>query len=344
VYRAAGGRKQAKLFMVLLSRNWRLFIAAICIATGAWVLSLAITNRLSPPLHAEKIAEMNASEPGFPVLSGHYQAQSIERYKLQQGEEVSLPLNVVSYPAADGTMHRATLYLADNATHAGTSTDTMQLRQELWHGAMAALNQHADENALFLSWWDDAQRIDWFTGRSNWVTAPAAAAFANVGEQRLWTQIAGPFPQDETRLRQLARWLTMNAQDALTEMSNVLPRAIPVYFLACLDDLARLAEIERLSGKKLAFGVAQFPRTSDIHAQIAEVKRWAHEKGNGSYLIQNIPGGGIRAWRIEDTETENTLLAKLLPFTSSMENTVATLETVYQSPWASYLTVFRWNR
>jgi hydroxylamine oxidation protein HaoB len=325
------------------SGKWKLLVGVSCIVAGLWTLSLAAINTLSPVLSAQKVTELKAGEPRFTAVRGHYQTERIERYKLQQGDSASLPLDIVSYHASDGSAHRAILYHADNISSA--ATDNMALRQQLWIDAMAAVNQHTDEQTLFLSWWDDAQRIDWFSGRNTWATAPAAAAFANDGEKDLWAQLAGPLAQDDTRLRQLARWLVMDAHEALTEMSTALPddKATSVYFLACLDDLARLGEIERLSGKKLAFATALFPRARDTHAQIAEVKRWAHEKGNGSYLLQNTPAG-IRAWRMENAETENTLLAKLLPFTSSLENPLAELEMVYQSPWAAYLTVFRWNR
>lgn len=322
----------------------RLLIGLICLAAGAWILGLAIIGSFPSALTAEKTGEQIAGDPGFPALGGHYSADRIDHYRLRQGEEVSFPLDAVSYRAADGERRRAVLYPGLNAATVESEPDALFSRRELWANAMEALNGHAEENALFLTWWDNAQRIDWFTGRTAWADAPIATAFADRSERQLWAELAGPFAGDETRLRQLARWLTMNAHDALAEMAATLPAATPVYFLVCLDDLARLAEIERLAGKKPAFEAAQFPRAGDIHAQIAEVKRWAQEKGSGSYLLQNTPGGGIRAWRIENAETGETLLAKLLPFTGSLEKPLAELETVYQSSRASYLTVLRWNR
>jgi hydroxylamine oxidation protein HaoB len=109
-----------------------------------------------------------------------------------------------------------------------------------------------------------------------------------------------------------------------------------------LDDLARLSEIEALSGVSLPFEARFFPGEANIHTQIAAVKRWAGEKGSGSYLIHPLPGGGIRAWRITAEEGEKTLLARLLPFVSSVGRTPAQLQLVYQSEQGAYLSIFKW--
>jgi hydroxylamine oxidation protein HaoB len=117
-----------------------------------------------------------------------------------------------------------------------------------------------------------------------------------------------------------------------------------VYWLACLDDLARLSEIEALGGAKLPFEARVFPAADNIHGQIAEARRWAGEAGPGAYLAQQLPGGGARVWRITREAGTKTLLARLLPFTSSLAQPLAKLSLVYQSSWGGYLSVYQWQR
>ena len=50
----------------------------------------------------------------------------------------------------------------------------------------------------------------------------------------------------------------------------------------------RLLEIRALSGKATPFETRVFRSDKNIHSLISTVKRWAREKGNGSYLVQHL--------------------------------------------------------
>jgi hydroxylamine oxidation protein HaoB len=318
-------------------------VGALCVLSGLWVAWFGLPDFVSPELSFEQTLQSKPGEAGFPAIQGNYAVQGWARYVVRQGDKVSLTLDAVQYRNNADELRQAIIYQPDNAV-AQATPDIKTLRHDLWIAATQAIAQHTDDKTLFLSWWDDAQRIDFFTGRPTWARLPLAAAFQRPSEQALWQQLAGPFDQDETRLRRLANWLAMDAQQAQQEMAATLPVEQSVYLLVCVDDLARISEIEKLSGKKLGFEARLFQQSADIHNQISEVKQWASEGGTGSYLVQNVPGQGIRAWRIVDSATENTLLAKLLPFTSSLANPVEKLEVVYQSNWGAYLTIYHWLR
>jgi hydroxylamine oxidation protein HaoB len=60
--------------------------------------------------------------------------------------------------------------------------------------------------------------------------------------------------------------------------------------------------------------------------------------------VQALPNGGTRAWRITREEGTKTLLARLLPFTTSLAKPLDKLSLVYQSPWGGYLSVYEWRR
>jgi hydroxylamine oxidation protein HaoB len=329
--------------MTVTRKNWLSLAGVFCIVSGLGIAWFGLPASPLPELNWQKMQTSKPGEAGFPSLAGHYPLEEVSKYQVQQGETVTFSLDSVQYRHSDGELHQALLYLPDTSAPPDTPAITSKtLRHDLWQAASAAILEHSQENSLFLSWWDNAQRIDFFTGRASWASAPLAAAYPHKHEQALWKQVAGPFGQEEAPLRQLASWLTMDTEQALLDMASKLQTDRSVYLLVCLDDLARVSELETLSGKKLGFEARLFAPSTDIHNQINEVKRWAGETGTGSYLVQNLPGQGVRAWRILDSETENSLFAKLLPFTSSLAHPVAKLELVYQSGWGAYLSIFHW--
>jgi hydroxylamine oxidation protein HaoB len=320
-------------------------VGVLFIASGLWVAWFGLPDFSSHELQFEKTLETRPGQAGFPALQGKYPVESLAEYAVRQGDSVSLKLDAVQYRKNADELRQALVYLPDDVAAATQIAPPIKaVRRDLWQEAMQAINQHTDEQTLFLSWWDNAQRIDFFTGRATWASLPLAAAFKRPAEQALWWELTGPFDKDETRLHRLAGWLTMDASLALQDMAAVLPAGQAVYFLVCVDDLARLSEIEKLSGKKLGFEARMFPQSADIHSQIAEVRSWASESGTGSYLLQTVPGQGLRAWRIADAATENSLFAKMMPFTSSLVNPPQNLELVYQSNWGAYLNIYHWVR
>ncbi|WP_347988525.1 hydroxylamine oxidation protein HaoB [Methylomonas sp. AM2-LC] len=329
--------------MKLSRSRWLAVVGIVCILSGIWVGWFGLPVWSSPPLRWQKIQEIKYGQPGFPELTSPFSMVGATKYEVRQGDDISLLLNSIQYRTITDEVRQAIIYLPDNSSDQPL-TEMKALRHDLWLEVSQAILQHTDEKTLFLSWWDDAQRIDFLTGRKTWIHAPTATTFANANEQELWQQVAGPIDPDEQALRRLASLLAMDVQQALQEMAKILTADVPVYWLVCLDDLARVSEIERLSGKQLGFEARLFPQSGDVHSQIAEVKRWASENGTGSYLVQNIPGQGVRAWRIMDSATENTLLAKMLPFTSSLANPADNLEIVYQSNWGAYLAIYHWLR
>lgn len=284
------------------------------------------------------LSESKPGQAGIPELRGHFPVERILRYRLER-DQASISLDVVEYRDEHNTTKRAIVYLpAKEARSSGGNP-----RQTLWNEALAALDTHAPADALFMTAWDNGQRIHFATGREVWLAKPVASAYANAEERLLWQTVAGGMEKDDGKARRMARWLTLDADTALAEMATVLPKDKPHYFLICLDDLARLAEIETLSGTRLPFEARIFPAADNLHAQIAAVKRWASETKTGAYLVQPLIDGAVRAWRINDEAGAGTLLARLLPFTTSLTQPLRSLERVYQSGWGGYLTIYRWH-
>ncbi len=316
-------------------------VGAVILLAGGALMAFGPPRFPFHPIKYEELAELKSGESGLPELGGRYPVERLARYRIGREGGPGVELNVAQYRDAQGHPGSAIVYPRQEAVPA---REDMNFRHDLWKGAAESILAHTGEDALFVSWWDDAQRIRFLTGRNNWVANPAAGAYGKYEQRVFWEKAGGGFDPDETKLRQLARWLAMDADAALAEMDAALPRNQPVYFLACVDDLARMHEIQKLSGIKLPFEVRVFPQSDDIHSQIAEVKRWAGETGVGAYLVQSIPAGGVRAWRITTEQGTRTLLARLLPFTSSLVKPLDQQTLVYQSGWGEDLSIYEWRR
>lgn len=307
-------------------------LGTIAILAGLAVMVFGLPDFSGHGLRYEKLAEWKPGDKGIPEVQGAFPVESLARYRVGREEGGGVELDVARYQSG-----RQAIVFPVRQGQAG-------LRHDLWQAAAEAIQNHAGKDALFLSWWDDGQRVHFLTGRKPWLSQPAAAAFPDAQQRGFWQEAGGGFAEDPARLKQFARWLSMDADAALAEMDQALPKGQPVYWLVCLDDLARLGEIEALAGAKLPFEARVFPAADDIHGQISAVQRWAGEQGPGSYLVQQLPGGGARVWRIATEDGAKTLLARLLPFTSSLAKPLEKLSQVYQSPWGGYLSVYEWRR
>lgn len=284
-----------------------------------------------------KLEVVDRGSPGFGDPAPAGPAERLLRYQVSQGDRATLQLDVAEYLNAQKQPSRAIVFRAPE----GTGRNDAKLRHDLWQEAINAIREHSPADALFLSWWDNGQRISYGSGRETWSAAPSRALYRDSSERSLWNEVAGGYADDDATLRQLARWLAMDADQALADMQTRF-RGRPVYVLVCLDDLARLAEIEALlGGGNLTFEAGLFPAAENLHAQIAAVKRWAAEGGTGNYLVQQLSSGDTRAWRIATEQGANSLLARLLPFTSSLAKPLDRLHLVYQSAWGGYLSIYR---
>ena len=319
------------------------FIGALFILAGGLLLLFGwpkVFDRSA--LRFERVAELTPGDTGFPDLMGHFKADRLITYQLHQGDSPSLPLQMAEYRDDHGKMATAIMYPTVGGAKSALSSQPNALRAKLWGEAAQAIQQHSDAKGLFLTWWDNAQRIRFLTGHDSWADLPAADAYSDSAQKNLWEQAGGGFEPEGRKLKQLARWLTMDADQALVEIAAVVPTQRPIYFLICLDDLARLTEIETLSGKRLPFELNVFPASDNLHAQIASVRRWANQKPPGSYLVQKLSSGDVRAWRISSEEGAKSLLARLLPFTTSIGKPMEKMSLVYQSEWGGYLSIYQW--
>lgn len=326
-------------------RYFRACAGVLLVLGGAAVLVFGLPSiRKSAPTHLQiKLrTELYPGNPGFPKVASFYPTEKIEHFEISDSDREHFTLHVAHYNDSLGSNRSAIFFPPDSANPNPQFLKGRRKPFDLWLQAVDAIKQSTDSNALFVTWWDNAQRIDWLTGRNSWQMSPTVEAFSRPDQRELWKRVSGGFTPNGSDLKELARWLTMNMEQALSEIQARIPKP-EIFFLVCMDDLARLPEIATLTGKALPFETRLFKAKGNIHTLIRQVKRWANEKGNGHYMVQQLPIGSIRAWRITTAEGEKMLLARLLPFTSSLANPINNFDSVYRSGQGGYLSVYRWK-
>ncbi|MGR8942425.1 MAG: hydroxylamine oxidation protein HaoB [Gammaproteobacteria bacterium] len=283
------------------------------------------------PLSVRRIPEAKTEgQSPFP-------AQSIERHVFSQHGREVFSLVVARYQDHDGMQQSAVLFPQDAQ---GIASSPTGLRHEIWQSAAHAISRKAPEDALFLSWWDDGQRIHYLSGREAWLQKPALKTFANPVWKALQESLPAATDEESARLSQMARWLTMDCDRAIAEIAAHFGAARPVYLLVNDDLLLHLAELSAYGGASLALNSMTIPAGNDLHGAIARVKRWANEAGDGNYLAQK-EGSYYRVWATPDPKVKNTLLVRLLPFVDSLKKLPEGVSLVYQSHWGGFLSVYK---
>ena len=274
-----------------------------------------------------------------------FRIDGISRYAISAGDLLSYHLDVARYRDADGVPRRAIIHLTDDraATGPASGLDPYQLRREAWNDLSRVVARHTDNDAVFVGWWDNMQRLHLHTGRRARPRHPDAGAYPRPGQRELWRNVAGDFLRDDS-LACLSRQLLKEVDDALAGIAGCAwgDASGPVFLLVSTDDLAHVQEMSYLAGRGIPLETRLFSSQGDIHGVVASVNAWAgHGRGTGSYLVQPAPGFAVRAWRVTDQAFEDSLLVRLLPFSSSLERAPPeNVRLVYQSAAGAYLSIY----
>ena len=283
--------------------------------------------------------------PEIPDLDSAFKINDIKQYTIQIAEGMEYQLSVAQYSDEFDVSRNAIIYLppdGDGEDKEGSSLEQPEVfRYEKWQASASAINQYTSSDSTFISFWDNAQRIHLLTGRNSWSYLPAQEAYETTEQLRLWEQVAAGL--DNTGHSKLfAEYLLMDGEQALNKLEAEELNGSEHYLFISTDDLAHVQEIAYLNQTGLPLETRLFPANADLHNSISQVKDWAREgEGTGSYLVQSLSEQTIRAWRITDKAFENSLLVRLLPFSTSLDKPLERLRLVYQSDWGGYISIYQ---
>lgn len=312
------------------------------LASGSAILYRQLVSPSVPSAegkHANDQLSVRHTQEPLADAPGRFLAQSMERYVFSQENKELFSLLVARYQDRGGASQSAVLFPKDAQEIASSPTG---IRHDVWQAAADVIVRKAPEDALFLSWWDSGQRIHYLSGKETWLNKPSLKTFSNPVWKALQDSLPQASKEEGSRLEQMARWLTMDSDTALAEIAAHFGSERPVYLLVDNDLLLHLSEMAAYGSASVSLNSKNIPAGDDLHGDIAQVKRWANEAGDGNYLAQK-EGTYYRVWSTSDEKARNTLLVRLLPFVDSLKKLPEGVSLVYQSHWGGFLSIYQIN-
>ena len=307
----------------------------------------AQTNTPAPFRFEERIVPVEL--PVGELLQTRFRIEGMSRFEISVGDSLAFDMDVAQYRDVDNAPRRAIVYLPDDRANSAplSGPDPYRARLDAWNDLRRQVMKHTDERALFVGWWDNMQRLHLHTGRRGLPRLPDAGGYPLPEQRRLWERVAGGLAQDDS-LECLSKRLLEDVDEALATIGDCAwgDESGPVFLLLSTDDLSHIQEIAYLAERAIPLETRIFSSEGDIHGVVASVNTWAgHGDGTGSYLVHPAPGFAVRAWRVTDEAFENSLLVRLLPFSSSLDRGAPrNARLVYQSAAGAYLSIHEVSR
>jgi len=200
-----------------------------------------------------------------------------------------------------------------------------------------AVREHAPRNALLLAWWDVSRRLELLTGNDvlfdqNLLAQPlmVPAAWRRYQpvieelEQTFW-ETAGT-PGGNKRFGRFVDAMLAETTIGATKLKELAGKR-ETYLVVDLRDVYKLGN---LYPDRFGIGFKDFPRGGDVHGSASTIKNWLYEREYDGYAIQPVSETLLRVYFFTDKKSQNTLLANLLPFTTSNPVNLKEFELVYQ--------------
>ncbi len=199
-----------------------------------------------------------------------------------------------------------------------------------------AISKHMPKEALVLGWWDTARALRLLAGREtafdSHLGEPLITPAPWQGRNRPIAKYEREFwgaPPDEAerqRFRRFAEALTAEAATGAA-MLRELAGGREAYVAVHVADLFKLG---LLHPDRLGVAYKDFPIQGDMHGPIAFVKRWMLDNKYSAYTLHELSERQARVYFLTNAQSGSTLLAQMLPLTTSRPTELEALQLVYQ--------------
>lgn len=255
----------------------------------------------------------------------------ITRYEIHT-EGVEQPL-AVTHAARRGTEAPVRLDWENRTSELLLTTD---LKLSELTELAAAIDKYAPKDALILGWWDTSRQLGLLTTRQTLFTqrvgepliVPApwhnrVDAVAHY-EDTFWGATASA--DERSRFARFADALVAPPDQGaaiLRELSGDREAYVAIH----VTDLYKLG---LLRPGQFDMAYKNFPMEGNMHGLIGYLKNWMLENGYQTYTLQSLTDKLVRGYFLRDEQSSQTLLAQMLPFTTSQPLDLAALQLIYQ--------------
>jgi hydroxylamine oxidation protein HaoB len=303
----------------------------LLVTGGLCLIGWLAWNLIAPaPAPYAYVQVGSGTTEAFPDLAAD-PGVTVERYELR-AEGAARPLVVMHTATPEGAAPVLLDWQADFSEpliHLATDIgETNTLAQ--------AVKQHAPGDALLLAWWDLSRRLRLLTGHEALfdrnldrpLLLPEAWERYRSAIERLENAFWGT---EETLAERRSFDRYVDAMLAEKASGSAKLRALTggreAYLIVDIRDAYKLGN---LYPDRFGIGFKDFPKGGDVHGSASSIKNWLREQGYTSYAIQPVGHNLLRVYFFTDKTSQETLLASLLPFTSSNPVELEEIDLVYQ--------------
>ncbi|GAB4177545.1 MAG: hypothetical protein Fur0039_20990 [Rhodocyclaceae bacterium] len=199
-----------------------------------------------------------------------------------------------------------------------------------------AIDKYASKDALVLGWWDTARQLRLLAGRETAFDAHLGEPFIAPSpwqarsrtiekyEREFWG--APPDEAETLRFRRFADALSSEATAGAAILRELAGKR-EAYVAVHVADLYKLG---LLHPERLGVAYKDFPVRGDIHGPISFVKRWMLDNNYSAYTLHELSEQQARVYFLTNAQGGETLLAQMLPLTTSRPSELQALQLVYQ--------------
>ncbi|MGJ0513783.1 hydroxylamine oxidation protein HaoB [Methylocystis sp.] len=198
---------------------------------------------------------------------------------------------------------------------------------------LAAIREHTPQDAVVLAWWDFSRAIRLIAGReaplddaeARGLLLPAAWSAAGAAERARWgagvpTASANSFTRFMDALLEADE---ARASEALKKLAG----GKPAYVAMRISDAWMLAAARP---QQLSIAYKDFAATGVSHGLIKSAQQWMRDqKIEGGFAVEPM-GGATRLHYFQRKSDGDRLIARLLPFSTSLPSPLTQFSLVYQ--------------
>jgi hydroxylamine oxidation protein HaoB len=200
-----------------------------------------------------------------------------------------------------------------------------------------AITKHVPKDAVILAWWDTSRQIKLLTGYEtvfiSHLSQPpimpslwrAKSGAIEKYEREFWRAPASA--EESQKFQRFADALAADPKEGAA-MLRELTGGREAYVAVHLSDLYKLG---LMRPERLDVAYKDFPlKGGDVHGLSGMVKRWQADNKYTAYSVYGLSENVVRAYFLADAKSGNTLLAQMLPFTTTQPLELKAVQLVYQ--------------
>ena len=201
-----------------------------------------------------------------------------------------------------------------------------------------AITKHMPKDAAILAWWDTSRQIQLLTGLETVFTShlgeplitptlwkPRIEAIAKY-ERDFWG--SAPSAEETRKFQRFADALLAEPTEGAAILRE-LTGGREGYVVVHISDLYKLG---LLRPDRIGVAYKDFPvkGSGDVHGLNVMVKRWQGDNNYTSHTVHGVSETNVRAYFLTDDKSVKTLLAQMLPMTTSLILEFEPLQMVYK--------------